>query len=162
MNANIPEKLCSVKYPDFNKAVEFSLKCGKFCKYGKSDMRSAFRNLGWSRESFRYLLLKARSPIDKKWYYFLDKCVSFGSSISCAHFQFVSDAVAFIVKAKSGSNDLLNYLDDYLFIALIMLLCNNQIDTFLNVCQQICFPVALEENSLGHDPNCVSRDALRL
>ena len=60
---------------------------------GKSDNRSAFRNLGLSRHCLHYLITKAKSPIDGKWCYFVDKCIPFGSSISCALIQKVSEAV---------------------------------------------------------------------
>ena len=46
VSANIPEYLCKVRYPDFMDAVQLCLKEGVNCKMGKSDMSSAFRNLG--------------------------------------------------------------------------------------------------------------------
>ena len=74
--------------------------------------------------------MKAESPIDGQMYFFVDKCLPFGSSISCAHFQHFSDAVAHIVRHKTGK-DLINYLDDYLFIALLKAICEGQLQTFL-------------------------------
>ena len=53
---------------------------------GKSDMRSAFRNLGMKKSQFSLLVMKAKSPLDGKIYFFIDKCLPFGASISCAHF----------------------------------------------------------------------------
>ena len=38
-----------------------------------------------------------------------------------------------------------NYLDDFLFAALLAALCNNQVQVFLNLCQEIGFPVAPEK-----------------
>ena len=61
-------------------------------------MDSAFRNLGLGKSSWNWTVLKAWSPIDEQMYYFIDKCLPFGSSISCTLFQLVSDAVACIVK----------------------------------------------------------------
>ena len=75
---------------------------------------------------------------------FVDKCLPFGSSISCAHFQAFSNAVAHLVKHRTGK-DLMNYLDDYLFAALLSLVCDNQIQTFLDVCALINFPVSVEK-----------------
>ena len=40
---------------------------------------------------------------------------------------------------------MVNYLDDYLFAALLKLLCNNQVREFLKVCDEISFPVSLEK-----------------
>ena len=97
VNANTPKELCSVEYPDFDKAIQLCLRAGKSCKISKSDMRSAFRNLGMKKSHWRFLVMKAQSPLDEKIYYFIDKCLPFGSSISCAHFQAFSNAIAHIV-----------------------------------------------------------------
>ena len=148
VNANIPAEKCKVSYPDFNKAVHLCLKAGRFCFLGKADTRSAFRNLGISVKDFCLLLLKARSPFDGEYYWFVDKCLPFGSSISCYLFQEFSDSVAHIVKYKTGE-DLVNYLDDYLFVALLKLLCNRQIEQFLHVCHMIRFPISIEKTYWG-------------
>ena len=54
-----------VKYPDFAEAVKIYLKLGDLkVKMGKSDMKSAFRNLGLKVSNFKLLVLKAVSPFD--------------------------------------------------------------------------------------------------
>ena len=63
---------------------------------GKSDLRSAFRLLGLSPSSWRWLVMKARDPKTREWNYFVDKCLPFGASISCALFQKFSDALCHI------------------------------------------------------------------
>ena len=42
-----------------------------------------------------------------------------------------------------------NYLDDYLFAALLKRLCDQQMQVFLDVCKQINFPVAVEKTFWG-------------
>ena len=88
--------------------------------------------------------MKVRNPMDHKWYYFVDKCMPFRSSISYAHFQAFSDAISFVTKKKSGSDNV-NYLDDFLFIALLTWACNNQVKLFMKICEEIQFPVALDK-----------------
>ena len=88
--------------------------------------------------------MRARSPIDRQWYHFMDKCMPFGDSINCSHFQHFSNAVAHIVRTRTGK-DLVNYLDDYLFVTLLKLMCNAQIDLFLTICKKINFPVSMEK-----------------
>ena len=144
VNANTPAEKCKVKYPDFNEAIQMCLKQGKSCKVAKSDMHSAFRNLGIKKLDWKYLVMKATSPLDGKTYYFVDKCLPFGASISCSHFQRFSNAVKHIVQWKT-KQDLLNYLDDFLFAALYTLLCNRQVDLFLEICKLINFPVSMEK-----------------
>ena len=148
VNENTDKKLCSVKYPSFDEAIELCIKAGKFCKLAKSDMTSAFRHLGLKPAHFRYLVMKAESPIDGKTYYFIDKCLPFGASISCAHFQSFSDAIAHIVSYKTDK-DLINYLDNFLFISLIKALCNGQVRVFLEICEKIRFPVSMHKTFWG-------------
>ena len=102
-----------------------------------------------NKESWKYLVMKAKSPFDGKWYFFMDKCLPFGASISCAHFQLVSDAITHIVKSKT-KDDLVNYLDDFLFVALLRWICENHLATFLKICQEINMPVS-EEKTFGAD-----------
>ena len=112
VNANTPVDVCSVAYPDFNKAVQLCILTGKSCKIAKSDMKSAFRNLGIKKSDWKFLVMKATSPVDGLTYYFVDKCLPFGASISCSHFQRFSNAVKHIVQWRT-KKDLVNYLDDF-------------------------------------------------
>ena len=144
VNSCTPKEKCSVKYPDFMEAVQLCIAEGKSCRICKSDMSLAFRNLGILLEHWPYLVMMVVSPLDGKTYFFVDKCLPFGASISCAIFQRFSNAVAHIVQFKTGKK-LINYLDDYLFVALLQLLCNAQLQVFLQVCEQIKFPVSMDK-----------------
>ena len=98
-------------------AVRICREAGRGCHCAKSDMSMAFRNIPMDKKSWRYLILKCAHPITGKMYYFVDKCLPFGASISCAIFQEFSNSVAFLVKHRT-QKDLVNYLDDYFFAAL--------------------------------------------
>ena len=108
----------------------------------------AFRNVPLRKLDWSFLVIKARHPLTGKWYYFVDKCLPFGASISCAIFQEVSDAIAYVVISITHK-PLLNYLDDFLFVALLRIQCNAQVNTFLAVCMEIGFPVAIEKTYWG-------------
>ena len=150
VNINTPPSKCKVKYPDFADAVRRCLEEGKFCFVAKSDMVSAFRNLGVLKRHWRFLLMIAKCPVDNKIYWFVDKCVLFGSSASCKIFQSFSDSVAHIVQWKiNNGKKVINYLDDYLFAALLKIVCDEQVKTFLKVCEEINFPVSLEKTFWG-------------
>lgn len=107
-------------------------------------MKSAFRNLGLRKSQWKYLVMKAESPFDGRTYFFVDKCLPFGAAISCALFQDFSDAIAHIVRVKSGKDNV-NYLDDFLFIAILRALCDEQMRIFLRVCKEINFPISAEK-----------------
>ena len=148
VNANIPKKFCTVVYPEFEQAIQLCKSAGISAFAGKSDMKSAFRHLPMKVSEFRWLIMKARNPIDKQWYFFIDKCLSFGSSVSCTVFQAFSDAVAFVITKRTGQNNV-NYLDDFFFAALLKALCDHQVDQFIQFCSEINFPISLEKTFWG-------------
>ena len=149
VNANVDECESTVHYPDFSEAINLCLNLGEgLCYAGKSDLKSAFRHLPIRPEDWPLLVMKAESPIDGKFYFFIDKCLPFGASISCAHFQSFSNALSHIVKVKSGRNNT-NYLDDFFFVALQKFICDQNIQLFLNICREISFPVSLEKTFWG-------------
>ena len=158
INSATPKDLTTVKYPEFDRAIQLCLEALNQCDctdksrckcpiyLAKSDMRSAFRQLRMKITQFKLLVIKAKSPIDNKVYYFVDKCLPFGAAISCAHFQSFSNAVAHILQFKTGK-ELMNYLDDFLFLALLRAFCDRQVQLFLDLCKEINFPVSLEKTS---------------
>ena len=111
-------------------------------------MSMAFRNIPLKRNSWCYLILKADHPVTGETFYFVDKCLPFGASISCAIFQEFSNSVAHLVKFRT-EKPLVNYLDDYFFAALCKALCDGQVRVFLDICDSICFPVSLEKTFWG-------------
>ena len=144
VNAATPKELTTVKYQEFDDAVKLCIKEGRACHVGKSDMTSAFRHLAMKKEFWKFLIMKAQNPVDDQWYYFVDKCMPFGASISCSHFQEFSNAISHIVSYMT-KKDNINYLDDFFFADLVKLLCNRQINTFLEVCDKVKFPVSMEK-----------------
>ena len=148
VNSETPKEKCHVKYCEFDKAVKHCIEEGIGCSIARSDVSLVFRNLGILLKHWKFLLMKARSPLDGKWYYFVDRCLLFGASISCAHFQAVSNAIAFLVKTIT-SKKITNYLDDFLFAALLRLLCNDQVRACIWICEEINMPVNKEKTFWG-------------
>ena len=144
INGNTPQDMTKVKYKKFDDAIRLCLQEGIGCAIAKSDMSSAFRHFGMAKKWWKFLVMKAQNPNDHKWYYFVDKCMPFGASISCAHFQAFSDAIAHVVTYLTKKENV-NYLDDFFFVALMKTLCDGQVQTFLDVCEQIKFPVSMEK-----------------
>jgi hypothetical protein len=98
----------SVQYTSFDAAVHMVQDLGKNCELFKMDIKSAFRILPVSPLDFDQLGFK----FDNLFYF--DKCVPFGCSISCNIFNRFADFLAFVVKRKSNSPNLIHYLDDFL------------------------------------------------
>ena len=92
--------------------------------------------------------MEAKNPITNKWCYFVDKCLPFGSSISCRIFQRFSNVLAHITDFKLKhipDRAITNYLDDFLKIALSEALCNEMIQMFHEVCEALGVPLAKEK-----------------
>ena len=101
VNSGIPKEFCSVKYPDFKEAIKLCINEGVGCSISKSDMSSAFRHVPMAKSQWSLLSMKAKHPVTQKLWYFIDKCLPFGSSISCTIFQAISDTIAFIVEKRA-------------------------------------------------------------
>ena len=86
--------------------------------------------------------MKARHPVTKLWKYFVDKCLPFGSSISCSHFQHFSNALKHLVRVHTVSESINNYLDNFLFVAATLLICNFMIQQFMDLCAELNIPIA--------------------
>ena len=94
--------------------------------------------------------MQARHPETKVKYYFVDKCLPFGSSRSCKIFQDFSDALRCMVEYKMiciaiYQPVLTNYLGDFLFIALCFTQCNKMMVVFLDLCDHIGCPISEEK-----------------
>ena len=129
VNSETPKDLTTVKYCNFADAILEYIKAGQSCKLSKYDMSSAFRQLGVLRKHWPLLIIMAVSPFDQKKYYFIDKCLPFGVAISCSHFQRFSNAIAHIHRVKTGGFCSLNYLDDFLFVAMLKETCDGLVNT---------------------------------
>ena len=146
---------CSVHYHDLYHAVEVCLRVFKQSQtqqkthphlfLAKSDLRSAFRILPLCHRSWPYLVMKAVNPSMGVTQFFVDKCLPFGASISCSHFQHFSNTLRHILEHVTARQQFTNYLDDFLFVADSAELCNCLVRAFLNLCQQIVFPVSDEK-----------------
>ncbi|MES9880226.1 MAG: reverse transcriptase domain-containing protein [Sedimenticola sp.] len=108
VNDFIDPKLCSVQYTSFDEAIYMLQDLGQHCNLFKIDLRNAFRLLPVRPEDFDLLGFKFDI------YYFIDKCVPFGCSISCSLFERFATFVEFYVKSCMSSGSLIHYLDDFL------------------------------------------------
>lgn len=108
LNDFIDQKLCTVRYTQFDEAVHMLQDLGKNCKIWKVDIKSAFRLLPVHPKDFDQLGYKFDSN------YYIDKCMPFGCSISCSTFEKFACFLEFCMKRRMSSGKLLHYLDDYL------------------------------------------------
>ena len=148
VNYNTDDDLIHVSYPDFDSAIRICLREGKGCKIAKSDLSSAFRHLCIHKRFWRYLIMKAKCLLNGRTFYFVDKCLPFGASISCALFQELSNAISHLVEFRTKKENI-NYLDDFFFAHIKTWFCNRQVEIFLQVCNEINFPVSMDKTFWG-------------
>ena len=154
LNVCTPKHLCSVSYNNLDHAVRNCLlvsqealkKMGRKTVFlGKTDLSMAFRVLPIKIKSLCWLVLKAIDPRDGKLKYFVDKCLPFGVSISCALCQWLSNVLRHIVEFHTKRKGITNYLDDFLFIAYLKAICDSMIQVFLTLCNELSIPVTMEK-----------------
>ena len=126
INYHTPEDICKVRYNDLDAAVRNCMHImqqtgTKVLFFGKTDCSHAFRIMPIKISHRKFLTMKARHPKTKKWWYFVDKCLPFGSSISCAQFQAFSDALKHVAEwsiqnhIANGHTTIVNKLPGRLF-----------------------------------------------
>ena len=152
-NGCTPDEFCLVQYKDLDYAIRMCLKwCVKDCDgnetvfMGKGDICSAFRVILGLPQNWRWTVLKAQHPITGQIFYFVDKNLAFGASISCSLFQRFSDCIHHIVETLTGRPmSCTNYLDDYLYVGATEEICNHLVSTFIDVATEIGLTVAQEK-----------------
>ena len=153
INPYIPADQCTVKYNDLDHAIRDCLKLMKqfpknYLWFGISDLKSAFHLIPLKKSCWPLLLMKVRNPVTKEWQYFVDKCLPFSVSISCAIFQHFSNALAHITRFRLQNmtdKSITNYLDDFLNLTISEVGCNNMLRTFHGLCGELKVPLAKEK-----------------
>ena len=156
VNFHTPKHRCTVQYHDLDFAILTSMNILKQTNksqlyYAKSDFSNAFRILEICVQHRFLLVMKSSHLETNEIYYFIDKYLPFRASISCAHFQSFLDAIKHIVDWKIKLTFFIrvpsttNYLDDFLFAAISRVICNEMVNIFLKICQQIGCPIADEK-----------------
>ena len=153
LNHFTPRDKCTVQYRDLDYAIHTCLKLMEDEDWhqgtifmGKSDLSLAFRLVPIKKNHWKWLTMKAENPVTKMIQYFVDKCIPFGPSISCSHFQCFSDALCHLFEViMKKPFRVTNYLDDFLFIAKSEDECNEMVRGFLTICKDINCPVSMEK-----------------
>ena len=150
VNFHTPPECCMVHCDDVDDAVAICLKLHEQGTESvfmlKTDRKSAFCILPLNKSCWKWVVMKATHPRSGVVMYFVKKCLPFRSSVSCAHFQCLSDALKYLAEYRVDCKDFLtNYLDDFLFLARLMSQCNHLMNTFLSLCAKVGFLISVEK-----------------
>ena len=151
VNGSTDKTQCLVKYRDLDYAVNIcnSLK-GEMLYFGSTDFSSAFRMLPVNPKWWFLMFLKAEDPKTGRTCFFVDKCLAFRHSISCALYQKFSNCVRFLLEARIGKAlRMVNYLDDFLYIETSEDRCNKMVRCFMRMCEDLSIPLLHEKTVWG-------------
>ena len=157
LNHFTPKHMCMTKYNNLDYAVQTCMRLrGGDLRHplvlAKTNLVSAFRMLPILPEHHRWLIFKATNPSTGKVCFFADKCLPFGTSVSCSHYQHFSNALKTIIEHWTNKQySVTNYLDDFLFIEYTRSACNEMVRKFFHLCNELGVPIALEKTEWGSD-----------
>ena len=141
INDFIDPALCSTNYQSFDEAVEMVAVLGRFCYLAKTDVKSAFRIL-----PIHFLDLACLGICFQDEFY-VDLCLPFGSSISCALFESFAGAFHWII-VTFVRVFLKHYLDDFLLGHFTKSLCFKALQETQQLVEEIGVPLSPEKTVL--------------
>ena len=101
---------------------------------------------------WKWLVMAAQDPETGEENFFIDKCLPFGASISCSHFQRFSNVLTHLFEFYTGQKDCVtNYLDDFRFVETEPELCNQLVRNFIKLCNILGVPKADEKTEWSFD-----------
>lgn len=140
INDFIPDELCSVSYTTVDDAIKQIKKLGKSCLLAKTDIASAFRILPVHPDDHELLGIQFNG------YFYYDKCLPMGCSISCSIFETFSTALQWIACTKFGVPTMLHILDDFLFLGPPdSSICKLALHQFMSMCDVLGVPIKGEK-----------------
>lgn len=148
VNDFIDKSLCSVKYSSFDEALSMLANLGPGAQIACLDIKSAFRLLPIHMSEFELLGFKIQDMI------FIDKCLPFGCSVSCAKFEKFSTFLEWVFRDRSSCDNIVHYLDDFLLAGKARSQdCAYLMGVFREICTELGVPLA-EDKTLG-PANCL-------
>ena len=139
VNDFIPKESCSVQYATIQDAIHIIMEMSGPVFLAKSDLAHAFRNLPMHVSNYPLLGMEWQGS------YYYDKCLPMGGASSCALFESVSTALEWIARKHCPKVQVLHVLDDFIFIASSEELCRQGLHTFIDICDKIGMPIAVEK-----------------
>ena len=137
VNDFIDSSFAEVRYSNFDNAVSMIRQLGREALIGKLDLKSAFRILRMSASDFPLLGIHLAGQ------YYIDKMAPMGLKVSCRAMESFSTFLNWVVKTRSGSNDIDHYLDDFFFAGPSHSgVCKSLMVQFLDLCEELNVPIA--------------------
>ena len=141
VNGGIPQEHKTVHYSTVQTAVRKINELGRGSYMAKADIKSAYRIVPIHPDYYHLLGFRWRNN------FYYDKYLPMGLAESCAMFESISDAIAFIM-AKFGIAHIVKILDDFLILAPTKAECDLALRKFKFIAKELGIPLAVEKTSL--------------
>ena len=128
INAFIDPEDAQTHYKSFEVAVELVARAGQGSYMAKEDFKSAFHNVPMCFADRHLLGIKVRGQ------FFIDNCLPFGASISCAIFKDIATLIHWIAERCTG-HALIHYLDNFFTVHKLAYMCGSIMASFKEACQ---------------------------
>ncbi|RLJ22836.1 hypothetical protein DJ031_00175 [bacterium endosymbiont of Escarpia laminata] len=139
VNDFIPKEFSSVRYATIYDAIEFIKHSPRLVYMAKVDIESAFRIIPIAPADRPLLGFRWRGQ------FFMDAVLPMGCSSSCSIFERFSTALEWAAKVKLGVTEVIHVIDDFLLLANSFEKCNDDMQAFISMCDQIGVPLAHEK-----------------
>lgn len=136
VNFNIPRQYTTVKYQNIHHAITLIQNHAPAAFMSKSDISDAFRIIPLHPSQYHLMGFS----FDNKFYY--DRMLPMGAAPSCKIFEDFSDAIVWILHHKYHITDVVKVLDDFIFISSDRQTSQDNITTFISLCNYIGVPIA--------------------
>lgn len=136
INDGIPQDCATVAYTSFDAVTSMVRHEGQGSHLVKVDIKSAFRLLPIHPQDFCLLGMKANEK------FFVDKCLPFGLSVSCALFEKFSSFLEWCLRTAANSDQIIHYLDDFCGCALQQDSAQHMLNVMLQTFMELGVPVA--------------------
>ena len=139
VNDGIPKSLCSLSYITIDNAIQKILELGTNTLLAKIDIKNAFRLLPVHPADRHLLAMEWRKHV------YIDTCLPFGLRSAPKLFNILADLLSWIAEQRGVSMSL-HYLDDFLTMGpASSTLCQGNLATFQQVCDELGIPLATEK-----------------
>jgi len=135
INANIPREECAVEYQLIDHVISLLHQQGQGAYMAKTDIQEAFRIIPMSPDVYHLLGFKFNG------YFYYDKCLPMGLSISCALFEKLSCALTWVAQNKFSTTPISHILDDFIFISHSQSTCFQSLHSFIGMCTSLGIPI---------------------
>ena len=140
VNDNIPKDKTSVTYCAVAEVAHWIVHRQGPWFLAKADLSDAYRMVPIKKSDWKFLGMRLGQDI------FVDRCLPMGAASSCAIFQRISNALAWMIKTISTTYCMVfNYLDDFLFLAKSHQECQQSLTTFIDLCNKLGVPISTEK-----------------